>query len=193
VLTDEVYEHLVFDAEHVPMATLPGMADRTLTVSSAGKTFSVTGWKVGWLHARADLVSAVTAVKQFLTFVSSGPFQPAVARGLAADDGFFTDQAADLGRRRDLLCEGLDAAGFTVHVPQATYFVLADAAPLGFDDGLELCRRLPDLAGVVGVPALAFCDDVDAVRSLVRFAFCKRDEVLAEAVSRLARLRSQRR
>jgi N-succinyldiaminopimelate aminotransferase len=193
VLTDEVYEHLVFDAEHVPMATLPGMADRTLTVSSAGKTFSVTGWKVGWLHGRADLVSAVTAVKQFLTFVSSGPFQPAVARGLAAEDGFFTDQAADLGRRRDLLCEGLDAAGFTVHVPQATYFVLADAAPLGFDDGLELCRRLPDLAGVVGVPALAFCDDVDAVRSLVRFAFCKRDEVLAEAVNRLARLRSQRR
>jgi N-succinyldiaminopimelate aminotransferase len=190
VLTDEVYEHLVFDGTHVPIATLPGMADRTLTVSSAGKTFSVTGWKVGWLHGRADLVSAVTAVKQFLTFVSSGPFQHAVARGLAADDAYFADQAADLGRRRDLLCEGLDAAGFTVHAPQATYFVLADAAPLGFDDGLELCRRLPDLAGVVGVPAQAFVDDVDNVRSLVRFAFCKQDAVLAEAVRRLGRLKA---
>lgn len=190
VVADEVYEHLVFDGRrHVPVATLPGMADRTLTVSSAGKTFSVTGWKVGWVHGPAELVSAVTAVKQFLTFVSSGPFQPAVADALGAPEEFFAAQAADLARRRDLLCTGLAAAGFEVEVPEATYFVLADAAPLGFGDALDLCRRLPELAGVVGVPVQAFVDDVEPVRSLVRFAFCKRDEVLHEAVRRLAALR----
>ncbi|MFP5333713.1 MAG: pyridoxal phosphate-dependent aminotransferase [Actinomycetes bacterium] len=190
VVTDEVYEHLVFDGlEHVPMATLPGMAERTLTISSAGKTFAVTGWKVGWLHGPAELVSAVTAVKQFLTFVSSGPFQPAVATALAAPDDFFAAQATDLARRRDLLCEGLRDVGFGVAVPQGGYFVLADAAPLGFDDGLDLCRRLPELAGVVGVPVQAFVDDVAPVRSLVRFAFCKQDDVLAEGVRRLKRLR----
>lgn len=190
VVADEVYEHLVFDGRrHVPVATLPGMAERTLTVSSAGKTFSVTGWKVGWVHGPAELVSAVTAVKQFLTFVSSGPFQPAVAGALGAPEEFFAAQAADLARRRDLLCTGLAAAGFEVEVPEATYFVLADAAPLGFGDALDLCRRLPELAGVVGVPVQAFVDDVEPVRSLVRFAFCKRDEVLREAVRRLAALR----
>jgi N-succinyldiaminopimelate aminotransferase len=192
VVTDEVYEHLVFDGgQHVPMATLPGMAERTLTISSAGKTFSVTGWKVGWVHGPAELVSAVTAVKQFLTFVGSAPFQPAVAGALGAEDAFFDQQAKDLQRRRDMLCAGLADGGFDVHVPQGTYFVLADAAPLGFEDGLELCRRLPDLAGVVAVPVQAFCDDISATRSLVRFAFCKQDEVLAEAVRRLRGLGSR--
>ena len=192
VLTDEVYEHLVFDdREHVPMATLPGMAERTLTVSSAGKTFSVTGWKIGWVHGPAELVSAVTAVKQFLTFVSGAPFQPAVARALGTSEEYLRRQAADLARKRDLLCQGLDEAGFDVSVPQGTYFVLADAAPVGFDDGLELCRRLPELAGVVAVPVQAFCDHPDLAPSTVRFTFCKRDEIVAEGVRRLARLRDR--
>ncbi|MFC5998450.1 pyridoxal phosphate-dependent aminotransferase [Quadrisphaera sp. GCM10027208] len=191
VVTDEVYEHLILDddARHVPLASLPGMAERTLTVSSAGKTFSVTGWKIGWVHGPAALVDALAAVKQFVTFVSGGPLQPAVAGALGWPREFFAEQAADLARRRDVLCEGLVDAGFDVVVPQATYFVLADAAPLGYPDGLELCRRLPELAGVVGVPVQAFADDVEPVRSLVRFAFCKREDVLAEAVRRLRRLR----
>lgn len=189
VVTDEVYEHLVFDGrEHVPIATLPGMADRTVTISSAGKTFSVTGWKIGWLHARREVVDAVRAVKQFLTFVSGGPFQPAVARAMALPDGFFVDLAADLQRRRDLLSEGLRAAGFEVHRPAGGYFVLADAAALGYDDGFALCRDLPRLAGVVAVPVQVFHDDPRAGRTLVRFAACKRDDVLDEAIQRLASL-----
>lgn len=189
VVTDEVYEHLVFDRrEHVPIATLPGMADRTVTISSAGKTFSVTGWKIGWLHARREVVDAVRAVKQFLTFVSGGPFQPAVARAMALPDGFFVDLAADLQRRRDLLSEGLRAAGFEVHRPAGGYFVLADAAALGYDDGFALCRDLPRLAGVVAVPVQVFHDDPRAGRTLVRFAACKRDDVLDEAIQRLASL-----
>ena len=194
VVTDEVYEHLVFDgAVHVPVATLPGMAERTLTVSSAGKTFSVTGWKVGWVSGPAELVAAVRTVKQFLTYVNAGPFQPAVARALALPDAFYAGLAADLGRRRDLLCDGLAAAGFGVSRPAGTYFVVADPRPLGFEDGTELCRRLPALAGVVGVPVSAFCEDgspaAQAVRPLVRFTFCKSDAVLVEAVDRLAALR----
>ena len=192
VVTDEVYEHLTFDGRaHVPIATLPGMAERTLTVSSAGKTFSVTGWKIGWVHGPPELVSAVTAVKQFLTFVSGAPFQPAVAQALATSDEFLRAQAADLARKRDVLCEGLEGAGFDVYVPQGTYFVLADAAPLGFADGLELCRRLPELVGVVAVPVQAFCDHPDLAPSVVRFAFCKQDDVLAEGVRRLGRLRGR--
>ncbi len=189
VLSDEVYEHLVFDgAEHVPLATLPGMAERTLTVSSAGTTFSVTGWKVGWVHGPRELVAAVRTVKQFLTFVNAAPFQPAVARALGQPDEAYAAAAGALQQRRDLLVDGLRAAGFATSVPRGTYFVVADAAPLGFDDGYDLCRRLPDLAGVVGVPVAAFHDDPDIGRSLVRFCFCKRLDVLEEAVDRLGRL-----
>ena len=190
VVTDEVYEHLVYDGhEHVPMATLPGMADRTLTISSAGKTFSVTGWKIGWLTGPAELVTAVTTVKQYLTFVSGAPFQPAVAQALGGSAAGFTQRADDMRRRRDLLADGLTEAGFEVSVPQGGYFVLADAAAVGFDDGLDLCRRLPHLVGVVAIPVGLFCDDDQHVRSLVRFAFCKRDDVLAEALRRLRGLR----
>jgi N-succinyldiaminopimelate aminotransferase len=190
VVTDEVYEHQTFDgARHIPMATLPGMADRTVTISSAGKTFSVTGWKVGWLHAPAEVTAAVRAVKQFLTYVNGAPFQPAVARALGLGDDFYRELAADLQRKRDVLAAGLHAAGFEVFPPSGTYFVVADAAPLGYDDGLELCLRLPELVGVAAVPVAVFHDDVDAARSLVRFAFCKRDDVLADAADRLARLR----
>ena len=192
VVTDEVYEHLTFDGRrHVPLSTLPGMADRTVTISSAGKTFSVTGWKVGWVTARKDLIDAITTVKQFLTYVNAGPFQPAVAQALALPDDFYTGVAATLQAGRDLLVAGLKNAGFEVRVPEGTYFVVADAAPLGFSDGLELCRRLPELCGVVAIPMQVFCDDVDAARSLVRFACCKRPEVLREAAERLAGLRSR--
>ncbi|MCF4119820.1 pyridoxal phosphate-dependent aminotransferase [Antribacter sp. KLBMP9083] len=192
VLTDEVYEHLVFDgAVHVPIATLPGMAERTLTVSSSGKTFSFTGWKIGWVHGPADLVTAVRTIKQFLTYVSGAPFQPAIARALADDDAPRA-LAASLAFRRDLLVEGLEKAGFGVSIPQGTYFVVADGGPLGFPDGVDLCRRLPELAGVVAVPVTAFCTPgsptAEALRSRIRLTFVKRDEVLREASARLAGL-----
>lgn len=192
VLTDEVYEHLVFDgAAHVPIATLPGMAERTLTVSSSGKTFSFTGWKIGWLHGPAHLVTAVRTIKQFLTYTSGAPFQPAIAQALADDDAPRA-LAASLAFRRDLLVEGLEKAGFGVSVPQGTYFVVADGGPLGFPDGVDLCRRLPELAGVVAVPVSAFCTlgspTAEALRSRIRFTFVKREEVLREASARLAGL-----
>ncbi len=188
VVTDEVYEHLVFDGvEHVPMATLPGMFDRTITISSAGKTFSATGWKVGWLSGPAEVVTAARTVKQFLTYVGSGPFQPAVALALGLGDGVYAGLRDSLQAKRDLLCSALDDLGLTVSRPGGTYFVIADAAPLGAVDGLEFARRLPEIAGVVGVPVSVFHDDKDAARTLIRFAFCKKDEVLVEAASRLAR------
>ena len=190
VVTDEVYEHLTFDgARHVPVASLPGMAERTLTISSAGKTFSTTGWKVGWVSGPADAVAAVRSVKQFLTYVGSGPFQPAVAAGLALPDEVYAGLATSLQDKRDRLVDGLRAAGMEVSVPRGTYFVVADAAPLGAADALAFCHELPARAGVVGVPVSVFHDDVEAARTLVRFAFCKRDDVLDEACRRLAALR----
>jgi N-succinyldiaminopimelate aminotransferase len=192
VVTDEVYEHLLFDGlRHLPIATLPGMADRTLTISSAGKTFSVTGWKIGWVTGPAELVEAVTTVKQFLTYVNGAPFQPAVARALALPDEVFADAAGRLQTGRDLLTEGLLEAGFAVSRPGGTYFVVADAAPLGYDDGMALCLDLPRLAGVVAVPVRVFHDDRSAGASLVRFAVCKRPEVLVEASRRLRGLRGR--
>lgn len=191
VVTDEVYEHLVFDGRrHVPAATRPGADGRVITISSAGKTFSTTGWKIGWITASRELRDAVLAVKQFLTYVNGAPFQPAIARGLDLPDTFFTGAAASLESKRDLLTAGLRSAGFTVSSPSGSYFVIADAAPLGVDDADEFCRRLPTLAGVVGVPLTAFVhpDRRAPYRSLVRFAFCKRTEVLAEAAERLAAL-----
>ncbi|MGO4692167.1 pyridoxal phosphate-dependent aminotransferase [Glaciibacter sp. 2TAF33] len=190
IVTDEVYEHLTFGVPHIPLATLPGAPERTITISSGGKTFNTTGWKIGWLTAPAPLVTAILAVKQFLTYVNGAPFQPAIAVGLGLPDAFFHDAAAQLGAKRDLLADGLTAAGFTITRPQGSYFIVADAAPLGFPDGAEFCRRLPDLAGVVAVPITAFCapEHHGEYASLVRFAFCKKADVLERAAEQLARI-----
>ncbi|GAA1345508.1 pyridoxal phosphate-dependent aminotransferase [Catellatospora bangladeshensis] len=188
-ITDEVYEHLVFDgSEHLPLAALPGMAERTVTISSAGKTFNCTGWKIGWVCGPADLVGAVRAAKQFLTFVGGAPFQPAVAHALRAELPWVERLRASLQDKRSRLAEGLTRAGFAVRPSEGTYFITADVRPLGFDDGEQLCRELPGRIGVAGVPVQVFTDHPDRWRHLVRFAFCKRDEVLDEAIRRLHRL-----
>jgi N-succinyldiaminopimelate aminotransferase len=190
VVADEVYEHLTFDGvEHVPIATLPGMWERTVTIGSAGKSFSFTGWKVGWATGPAPLVSAVRTAKQFLTYVASGPFQYAATVGLGLPDSYFSEFRADLQRKRDCLSEGLERVGLEVFRPKGTYFVTVDIRPLGETDGMDFCRSLPERCGVVAVPNVVFYDDVEAGRPLVRFAFCKRLEVLEEAVDRLAALR----
>jgi N-succinyldiaminopimelate aminotransferase len=165
------------------------MAERTVSVSSAGKTFSFTGWKIGWATGPPDLIDAVRTVKQFLTYVNGAPFQPAVAVGLGLPDDFFAGAAAILQAGRDQLCAGLESAGFTTYRPAATYFVMTDVSGLGYADGAQFCRALPGLCQVVGVPGSAFYDDPSAPRPLVRFAFCKRPKVLAEAARRLAQLR----
>jgi N-succinyldiaminopimelate aminotransferase len=184
-VTDEVYEHIAFDGPHIPLATLPGMADRTVTISSAGKTFSFTGWKIGWACARAPLIGAVRSVKQFLTYAHSPAFQVGVAAGLGLPDRVYTSLAAELQAKRDRLVVGLRSAGFEVFPPAGTYFALTDVRPLGFHDGLELCRALPEEAGVAAVPVSVFYDDKEVGGPLVRFAFCKQDDVLDEAVDRL--------
>lgn len=190
IITDSVYEHLTFGPEHIAIETLPGARERTVAISSGGKTFNTTGWKIGWLTAPPEFVTAVLAVKQFLTYVNGAPFQPAIAAGLRLPDAYFTGIAAALAHKRDVLSAGLASAGFGVFPSDGTYFVVADAAPLGFPEGVELCRRLPELAGVVAVPLAAFSRGEYAARtaSLVRFAFCKRIDVLEEAARRLAAL-----
>ncbi len=192
IVTDEVYEHLVFDDAHVPIATVPGAAERTVSISSGGKTFAVTGWKIGWVTAPADLLAAILAVKQYLTFVNGAPFQPAIAVGLALPDSYFRGIAATLRDKRDLLGDGLRAAGLGVGAPAATYFTVADAAPFlrAGEDASDFCRALPERAGVVGIPLTAFVPAALAgrYRTLVRFAACKRVEVIVEASRRLATL-----
>ncbi|HUC58712.1 MAG TPA: pyridoxal phosphate-dependent aminotransferase [Streptosporangiaceae bacterium] len=189
VISDEVYEHMVFDGEHVPVCTLPGMAGRTATISSAAKTFSFTGWKIGWVTGTPAMVSAVRTTKQFLTYVSGGPFQYAIAGALALPDEYYRSVAADLEPKRDLMCDGLAAAGFEVFRPAGTFFISTDIRPLrrmtGDVTGVEFCRWLPGAAGVVAIPMRVFYDDAEAGRYLVRFAFCKRKEVLTEALTRL--------
>lgn len=192
VVTDEVYEHLVFDdgegTAHIPLASFPGMRERTVTIGSAGKTFSFTGWKVGWITSSPGLVTAVRSAKQFLTYVSSGPFQYAIAEALALPEAYFTSFAEGMRAKRDLLSEGLTAAGFDVYRPAGTYFVTTDVRPLGEPDGFAFCRALPERVGVVAIPNAVFYDHREAGAPFVRFAFCKKDEVLAEAVSRLKSL-----
>lgn len=188
-ITDEVYEHLTYDGvPHLPLATFPGMAERTISVSSAAKTFAVTGWKVGWVCGPAALVTAVAAVKQFLTFASGTPLQAAVAFALEHETAWVAAQRVSLAGRRDRLAAGLAAAGLAVHSSQGTYFIQADARPLGYGDGVALARQLPELAGVVAIPTAVFCDHPDTAPSLLRFAFCKQPAVIDEAVRRLADL-----
>ena len=187
VITDEVYEHLTYGAEHVPLATLPGMFERTLTLSSAGKSYSFTGWKVGWATGPADLVSAVLSAKQWLTFTSGAPLQPAVAHALDEAPDFPRELARDLRNRRDLLCQGLAKVGLEVFEPDGTYFVTTSVSDLGWGDGMAFCEALPDRAGVVAIPMQVFFDDESGSgRHLVRWAFCKTPEVIAEGVDRLA-------
>jgi N-succinyldiaminopimelate aminotransferase len=188
VISDEAYEHLVYSgSEHVPFATLPGMAERTVTVGSAGKSLSLTGWKVGWATGPADLIAAVRVARQHLSYVSSGPFQWAVAEGLALPDGYWTSLRVDLEHKRDLLCSGLTALGLPTTVPQGTYFATTDVRPLGYADGWTFCRELPDRAGVVAIPHEAFHGNPEAGKPFVRWAFCKQPDVLAEALTRLTR------
>ena len=188
VVTDEVYEHLVFEGEHIPIATLPGMADRTVTISSGGKTFAVTGWKIGWVCARPELVAAVRTAKQWLTYVSGGPFQHAIAAGLDLGDDYFTAQAEDLRAKRDRLSEGLRSTGLEVFEPPGTYFITADIRSIGHDDGIEFCWGLPERIGVAAVPNVVMYDNVHEGRHLVRFAFCKQHDVLDAAIERLQTL-----
>jgi N-succinyldiaminopimelate aminotransferase len=187
VVTDEVYEHLLFDgAEHIAMATLPGMRERTLSISSGGKTFNTTGWKIGWLCGPPPLVAAARTAKQFLTFVNGGPFQHGIARGLALPTEFFTALSADMQAKRDRLLPGLVEAGFAVYPTSGTYFVTVDIRPLRADgDGMAFCRELPHRCGVVAIPNVVFYANKHEGRHLVRFAFCKRPEVLDEVVVRL--------
>ena len=186
VVSDEVYEHLTFDdVEHVPISTLPGMADRTVTIGSAGKSFSFTGWKVGWVTGSPELVAAVRTTKQFLTFVSAGPFQYAIADALDAQPPSYLALRDQLAAARDQLCDGLTELGFQVHRPAGTYFATTDVRPLGWDDGMQFCLELPQRCGVVAIPTQVFYDDVDAGRPLVRWAFCKRPEVIDDALGRL--------
>ena len=189
VVSDEVYEHLVYEGEHVPVAALPGMRERTVTISSAAKTFSVTGWKIGWSCAPPELTRALRAAHQFITFCNGTPFQHAVAEALEAGDDYYEGLREAYRARRDRLCAGLEAAGFGVRRPAGTYFVMADIRPLGFDDDLEFCRALPERAGVAAIPPSSFYVHREAGRHLVRFAFCKTDAVLDEAIRRLGRLR----
>ena len=189
VITDEVYEHLIFDGlQHLPLTAYDGMAERTVSIGSAGKTFSVTGWKIGWVTGTPEVVTAVNTAKQFLTYVSGAPFQPAVAEALALGNEYFDDLRATMQAKRDLLCDGLASLGFGVHRPQGTYFVTTDVRPLGYTDGVEFCRMLPEKTGVVAIPHQVFYDNVEAGRPLVRWAFCKQPHILEEALTRLTKL-----
>jgi N-succinyldiaminopimelate aminotransferase len=189
VVADEVYEHMVYDGEHIPISTLPGMRERTLTISSAGKTFSFTGWKVGWACAPRALTTAIRTAHQFTTFCNSAPLQGAIARALdESDDSFYRQLTAEYRERRDHLCDGLEAVGFAVLRPAGTYFALADIRPLGYDDDVVFCRMLPESVGVGAIPPTAFYVNKEEGRHLVRFAFCKTLEMLDEAVRRLHKL-----
>ncbi|HWD97017.1 MAG TPA: pyridoxal phosphate-dependent aminotransferase [Acidimicrobiales bacterium] len=187
-VTDEVYEHLVYESPHISLASLPGMADRTITISSAAKTFSVTGWKVGWACARPELIAAIRTAKQFLTFVNAAPFQHAIAEGLNVCDDYLITAAEVLQKKRDFLADGLKAAGFQVFHSPGTFFLTTDITGLSSEDGYEFCCELPKRCGVVAIPSSVFYDDKDAGRHLVRWMFSKQNAVLEEAVERLSRL-----
>lgn len=196
VITDEVYEHLVFDGrQHVPLAGFDGMAERTITISSAAKMFNCTGWKIGWACGPAQLIAGMRAAKQYLSYVGGAPFQPAVALALEQEGAWVDDLRATLQARRNRLAAGLIDVGFEVHDSAGTYFLCADPRPLGYDDSAAFCAALPEKVGVAAIPMSAFCDPgtargpADVWNHLVRFTFCKRDDTLDEAIKRLAALR----
>ena len=189
-VTDEVYEHLVYEGTHVPLASLPGMQERTVLISSSGKTFSFTGWKVGHTCAPPAITAALRCAHQFVTFCTAPPFQHALARAFVADDAFFTDLTRDYQARRDRLCDGLREIGLGVLRPAGTYFVMTDIRPLGYDDDLAFCRMLPEKIGVAAIPPSSFYVNPKEGRHLVRWAFCKTDDVLDEALKRLQKLRA---
>jgi N-succinyldiaminopimelate aminotransferase len=186
-LTDEVYERLVYEGEHVAMATLPGMRERTVTMNSTGKTFSLTGWKIGWATAPPELSRALATAHQFVTFAVATPFQHAMAAALRAPDAYFTSFLAGYRERRDFLVAALTECGFGVRAPQGAYFVLADIRPLGWDDDVAFCRHLVEKVGVAAIPPTAFYETKSEGRFLVRFAFCKRRETLEAGIARLRR------
>jgi N-succinyldiaminopimelate aminotransferase len=188
-VTDEVYEHLVYESTHISLASLPGMAERTITISSAAKTFSVTGWKVGWACGRHELVATLRTAKQFLTFVNGAPFQHAIAEGLNDSDDYLVEATQVLREKRDFLTAGLEAVGFKVFASPGTFFLTTDITAISDLDGYSFCRTLPERCGVVAIPSSVFYDDRDAGAHFVRWMFSKRREVLDEAVERLARLR----
>lgn len=195
VISDEVYEHLVYDGrQHLPLATYPGMADRTVTISSAAKMFNCTGWKIGWACGAPELIAGVRAAKQYLSYVAGAPFQPAVAYALNHEDAWVGQLRNSLQAKRDKLATALTGLGFGVHASAGTYFLCADPRPLGFTDSTAFCAQLPERAGVAAIPMSAFCgpgsEHAGAWNHLVRFAFCKRDETLDEAIRRLAVLRA---
>lgn len=189
-ICDEVYEHLVFEGNHLPLIQYPGMRDRTIQISSAGKTFSFTGWKIGWVCAQPALLNTVRTAKQFLTYVNGPPFQHAIAEALLLSDEYFDNFLTDMIAKRDLLSRGLKSVGLETFIPQGTYFVTADIKTLGYQDGKEFCLNLPESCGVVAVPNVVFYDNKDLGNTLIRFAFCKKVEVLEEAVERLQTLES---
>tara|TARA_Y100000287_G_scaffold164467_1_gene145755 strand:- start:1861 stop:3042 length:1182 start_codon:yes stop_codon:yes gene_type:complete len=189
-ICDEVYEHLVFEGQHIPLIQYPGMRDRTIQISSAGKTFSFTGWKIGWVCAQPALLDTVRTAKQFLTYVNGAPFQHAIAEALNLPDHYFDNFLEDMRVKRDCLSQGLEKAGLTTFTPQGTYFVTADIKNLGYEDGKQFCLDLPVQCGVVAVPNVVFYDNKDIGSTLIRFAFCKRLDVLEEAVERLQTLES---
>ena len=189
-ICDEVYEHLVFEGQHIPLIQYPGMRDRTIQISSAGKTFSFTGWKIGWVCAQPALLDTVRTAKQFLTYVNGAPFQHAIAEALNLPDHYFDNFLEDMKVKRDCLSRGLEKAGLTTFTPQGTYFVTADIQSLGYEDGKQFCLDLPVQCGVVAVPNVVFYDNKDLGSTLIRFAFCKRLDVLEEAVERLQTLES---
>lgn len=199
VITDEVYEHLVYsspqDRTHIPLAGFDGMAQRTVTISSAAKMFNCTGWKIGWACGPAHLIAGVRAAKQYLSYVGGAPFQPAVALALDTQDDWVATLRGSLQSRRDRLASGLSDVGFAVHDSYGTYFVCADPRPLGYDDSSTFCAALPEKVGVAAIPMSAFCDPdaehADLWNHLVRFTFCKREDTLDEAISRLAALRDR--
>ena len=189
-ICDEVYEHLVFEGQHIPLIQYPGMRDRTIQISSAGKTFSFTGWKIGWVCAQPALLDTVRTAKQFLTYVNGAPFQHAIAEALNLSDHYFENFLEDMRVKRDCLSQGLEKAGLTTFTPQGTYFVTADIEKLGYEDGKQFCLDLPVQCGVVAVPNVVFYDNKDLGSTLIRFAFCKKLDVLEEAVERLQTIES---